>query len=91
MISSLFNSQGPVESDAVPRFVAGRLSNGHFGVFDVLLESYVVRDVTLVFADRVAQRLNRPDTWEPTPHQLVADNVRQALTTPPPGSVSHIQ
>lgn len=66
-------------AEVSPRFIPGRLSNGHHGVFDTLLELYVVRDVADAFADRVAARLNRPGTWEPSEPQQVADAVRQTL------------
>jgi hypothetical protein len=77
--------------EGITRFIGGRLSNGHHGVFDTLLELYVVRDVARTFADRVAERLNQPGTWEPTEPQHVADAVRLALetTTPTPPTLVH--
>jgi hypothetical protein len=38
-----------------------------------------MRDVADAFADRVAARLNRPRTWEPSEPQQVADAVRHTL------------
>lgn len=80
MDAAIVTSPPPTVDDRA-RFVAGRLSNGHFGVFDALLESYVLRDVASAFAESVAFRLNRPDTWQPTAPQFVADAVRHVLKT----------
>ena len=76
---SSLSLQSSDRADPSPRFIPGRLSNGHHGVFDTSLELYVVRDVADAFADRVAARLNDPGTWEASEPQQVADAVRHTL------------
>ncbi len=89
-MSHVIRAAAPAAGEGALRFVPGRLSNGHFGVFDAVLELYVLRNAAASLAEAVADRLNHPGVWAPSGAGDVAEAVRQALKTTPQGPASHI-